>query len=363
MGAARVAATRAQRAATEAQVQARGLQQAERQAASEAQQAQQRLDTWAAAMYTRGDVPGVLAALMGEGDMTGRLGGYQQSAAGSIQDAAQRASASRDRSRDLSTRASTAVRSAQVLAALAQQRLSSLRSLLAEAEESLRDVMPTSRQVLVGTDGCPVSVPDGTLREGSADVGIADLCQRSVTAAATPQAALAITYALQQLGSPYACGGLGRLEAARYDCSSFVARAYAEGAGISVARADWSPSTRNMVPWDGIALDRHYAFVSAEELAPGDLVLYDTGGRSYRHVVMVLADGWMVHTNACGDVAHVDRFWGTESTPGRVFLVARRVLLDSDYQVQLGDPALSPQPGSTGTDLPGVGDRTSSTGT
>lgn len=357
VGEARAAVAGARQTAVEAQAQARDLQRAEIQASAQAQRAQRRLDTWAAAMYTQGDVPGVLAALMGETDLTGRPGAYQRSAAGSVQDAAVQATLARNRARDVSARAAAAVRSAQVLAALAQQRLDSLRALLADAEQSLRALVPTSRQVLVGTDGCPVEVPVGTLRGGSGDIGIQELCERSVTAAATPQAALAITYALRQLGAPYACGGQGRLDVARYDCSSFVARAYSEGAGISVARQEWSPSTRNMVPWDGIALDRHYAFIAPDDLAPGDLVLYDTGGRSYRHVVMVLGDGWMVHTNACGDVAHVDRFWGTESVPGRAFLVARRVLLDTDYQVQQGDPALTPQPAGTGADVPGVGDR------
>jgi len=276
---------------------------------------------------------------------------------GSAADAAESAGRTQARARSLASQAQTAARSAQVLAALAQQRLDGLRSLLADAEQALRSVLPTTRQVVVGVDGCPQTAPDGTLRSGAEEIGLVDLCQRSVASAATPQAALAIIYALSNLGAPYACGGQGRLEPARFDCSSFVARAYAEGAGINVANPDWSPSTRDMLPWDGTPLDRHYALVDAADLAPGDLVLYDTGGRSYRHVVMLLADGWMVHTNACGDVAHVERFWGTQSAPGRAFLVARRVLLDSDYQVQSGDPALAPPRPTTGIDGPGIGDR------
>jgi len=40
--------------------------------------------------------------------------------------------------------------------------------------------------------------------------------------------------------------------------------------------------------------------------------------------VMLLAHGYMVHTNRCGDVAHVTRFWGF--SPGFAsFLGARRV--------------------------------------
>jgi hypothetical protein len=89
-----------------------------------------------------------------------------------------------------------------------------------------------------------------------------------------------------------------------------------------------------MVPWDGVALDPHYAFVDPAALRPGDLVLYDTcpqGGCPYKHVVMYLGspDGgktsFMAHTNSCGDIAKVEPFWGFP-TSGHPFLVARRVV-------------------------------------
>ncbi|MFC6236577.1 hypothetical protein [Longivirga aurantiaca] len=83
-----------------------------------------------------------------------------------------------------------------------------------------------------------------------------------------------------------------------------------------------------------VTLDPHYAKVSPTALRPGDLVLYDTcpqGGCPYKHVVMYLgADTsgaeWMLHTNSCGDVAKVERFWGFPNEGSHTFLVARRVL-------------------------------------
>ena len=88
-----------------------------------------------------------------------------------------------------------------------------------------------------------------------------------------------------------------------------MSRAYSEGAGLGTAGDGWAPSTRDMVPWDGAALDPHYAPIEPSRLKPGDLVLYDTcpAGEAcpYRHVVLYLGsieDGglpMMAHTNSC----------------------------------------------------------------
>jgi hypothetical protein len=190
-------------------------------------------------------------------------------------------------------------------------------------------------QRAVGSDGCPTDNVANTLRDGAEVFGAAKLCQIAVSQAATPQAALAIKWAFLHLGAAYACGGAGRMEPFRMDCSSFVSRAYAEGAGLNTAGATWAPSTRNMVPWDGVSLDPHYAYVAPADLRAGDLVLYDScpqGGCPYKHVVMYLGspDGgktfWMAHTNSCGDVAKVVPFYGFPTT-GEPFLVARRVMV------------------------------------
>ncbi len=203
---------------------------------------------------------------------------------------------------------------------------------LITTQMSTLDISTPQRSV--GADGCPTDNVPNTLRGGAELFGAAKLCQVAVSQAATPQAALAIKWAFLHLGAAYACGGAGRMQPFRMDCSSFVSRAYAEGAGLNTAGATWAPSTRNMVPWDGVGLDPHYAYIAPADLRAGDLVLYDScpqGGCPYKHVVMYLGspDGgktfWMAHTNACGDVAKVVPFYGFPTT-GEPFLVARRVV-------------------------------------
>ncbi|MHB1166197.1 MAG: NlpC/P60 family protein [Candidatus Nanopelagicales bacterium] len=191
-------------------------------------------------------------------------------------------------------------------------------------------VAAAAPQTVVGKDGCPKAVLDGTVPDG---IDVRELCKSAVKGAATAQAAVALKWAMLRLGAPYACEGIGRLEAWRYDCSSYVARAYAEGAGLGTAGEGWAPSTRDMVPWDGVPLDPHYAPLPPGKLKPGDLVLYDTCPAGevcpYRHVVMYLGAQekggvpMMAHTNGCGLVAHVEAFWGTD-VPN--FLGARRVM-------------------------------------
>lgn len=192
-------------------------------------------------------------------------------------------------------------------------------------------------QTVVGGNGCPKEVLEGTVPEG---VNVKQLCNLAVRSAATPQAAFAIKWALVRLGAPYACEGIGRLDPWRYDCSSYVSRAYAEGAGLRTAGNGWAPSTRNMVPWDGASLDPHYAVIDPKKVSPGDLVLYDTCPAGevcpYRHVVMYLGPAepggvpLMAHTNSCGDVAHVAPFPGTDTAN---FLGVRRVIPANGEQV------------------------------
>jgi cell wall-associated NlpC family hydrolase len=182
-------------------------------------------------------------------------------------------------------------------------------------------------QLEIGTDGCPTSSPSNTLRMGAEEIGVAELCRRSVLQAATPQAALAIKWAFSKLGAPYACKGLGRMGAWRFDCSSLVSRAYAEGAGVRVASTSYAPSTRSMMPWGGHRLDPHFEEVPVDLIAPGDLLLTRSCTQepcAFQHVTMALSDGFILHTNRCGDFAHVTRNPGYG--PEANFVVARRVV-------------------------------------
>lgn len=186
-------------------------------------------------------------------------------------------------------------------------------------EERLR--AEAARQNQVGAEGCPTSAPAGTLRGAAAGMDVYQLCAQSVAEAATPEAAKAIKYVFANLGAPYACNGVGRMSDYRFDCSSLVSRAYYEAAGVGTAGETWAPSTRDMVPWGGAALASWAAYVAPENARPGDLILYSTPDPTSEHVVMMLANGTMAHTNSCGDVAHITTFTGF----GPSFSVARRV--------------------------------------
>ena len=67
--------------------------------------------------------------------------------------------------------------------------------------------------------------------------------------------------------------------------------------------------------------------VPTDQARPGDLLLYRTCSQepcAYQHVALMLADGLMLHTNRCGDVAHVTGSRGTDPESG--FAGARRVM-------------------------------------
>jgi cell wall-associated NlpC family hydrolase len=208
--------------------------------------------------------------------------------------------------------------------------------ILESTETALRSAVGDNfkHQLTVGPDGCPTNAPDGSIRSSAAD-DVARLCARSVALAPTPEAALAIKYAFRTLGAAYACDGIGRNLPMRYDCSSLVTRAYSEGAGLLTTTDTWIPTTRNLLPWDGAVQAQWARNIEPEEALPGDLILYDTEHLASRHVVMLLADGHMLHVAECGDFSHVTGFWGYTEGTGYRYLGARRV-----------DPAIARDPTS-----------------
>ncbi|GGT76502.1 hypothetical protein GCM10010177_38340 [Actinomadura citrea] len=154
-------------------------------------------------------------------------------------------------------------------------------------------------QVTVGPDGCPENAPNNTLREGAKEIGIRKLCVDSVAQARTPQAAMAIKWALTHLGWPYAPLDSGkRNDPGWADCSSFVSRAYRDSGAIPnlYPKGSNAPVTTTFVG------ARWTHKISLSQAKPGDLVEPHSG-----HVAMQLADGYKVHTNQTGDVSKVER--------------------------------------------------------
>ena len=173
-------------------------------------------------------------------------------------------------------------------------------------------------QTEIGPDGCPVTVPTRTLRGGADTVGAYELCVRSVAQAPTAQAAVAIKFAFTNLGVPYSQPQ--RMQPGYYDCSSFVSAAYA-AAGVPTLEGGWAPTTRQLAPYPGYRSYPWLTSVPYEQRLPGDLTLTgptraDGGG----HVMMQLADGFMVHTATRGDVSHITAEW-----PARRIEYTRRV--------------------------------------
>lgn len=181
----------------------------------------------------------------------------------------------------------------------------------------------------VDAEGCATRAPDAANLQGAI---LAELCRRAI-AGADEHAAAAIRWAFARLGAPYACEGIGRANPLfQFDCSSFVSRAYRDGAGIPLFSGENVPTTATMLAGSG-----RFAPIDVAELAPGDLVLYDSCPApteestecTDRHVVLYLGtwegQEWMAHTSRCGAVANVDHFWGLDDEPGRVFLGAVRV--------------------------------------
>lgn len=247
-------------------------------------------------------------------------------------------------------------RTAEELRVSAEKTRREATDVLAEAERSLKMLLgqTISYQIVIGADGCPVEVPDGVLRGGAADLDVEELCRRSVEQAATPEAALAIKYAFRALGAPYACEGIGRWQPFRYDCSSLVMRAYAEGAGLATVTPELLPNTRDLIPWAGREAMPWAVQVPEEELRPGDLVFYDTYREDSRHVVMLIADGFMLHTGKCNDVAHVIDLWGFEPTEKYTYLISRRI--DPELARHKDDYQLNPDAVLVPTTSPGVED-------
>jgi cell wall-associated NlpC family hydrolase len=153
--------------------------------------------------------------------------------------------------------------------------------------------------VVLGPDGCPTSVPQNTLRQGAIELDIHALCVKSVSAAATPEAKKALLFLFANLGTPYSVQL--RDQPGFFDCSSYAMRAY-NSAGLRLG----TPSSRTLGPAVGWTSVPWLRDVTAATIKPGDLLVRipDAG----HHVMVLLADGWMIHTGGPeGAPAHITK--------------------------------------------------------
>lgn len=149
---------------------------------------------------------------------------------------------------------------------------------------------------------CPTRVNQKWVRRLPASQA-PNLCRDAVNAAATYEASSAIRYAFAKLGAPYACNGIGRTAPNRYDCSTFVARAYREGAGLPRINA-------NEVTWTM----QHRSYlkrIRPARILPGDLIFIRLKGTNgygpTGHVMMYLGRGYVIDTGDCGDGVRIKR--------------------------------------------------------
>ncbi|MGW6741921.1 C40 family peptidase [Streptomyces sp. NPDC055025] len=111
------------------------------------------------------------------------------------------------------------------------------------------------------------------------------------------QAASAIYFAQQKLGTPYLWGGNGTADqGGRFDCSGLTQAAY-RTVGIELPR---------------VANDQYNAgeHPSRDELLPGDLVFFSddlTNSRTIRHVGLYVGGGYMINAPYTGAVIRFDK--------------------------------------------------------
>lgn len=97
---------------------------------------------------------------------------------------------------------------------------------------------------------------------------------------------------LASLGIDYQNGG--RSPRSGFDCSGLVAHVYLEAFGVGL-------------PHNTLAQSRTGSPVEQSNLAPGDLVFYNTLNRPYSHVGIYLGDGRFVHAPKSGAQVRVER--------------------------------------------------------
>lgn len=112
--------------------------------------------------------------------------------------------------------------------------------------------------------------------------------------------------AMAQVGKPYRWGGSSPREG--FDCSGLVQHVYREALGIELPR-----TSREM--------GRKGRWISYRNLAPGDLVFFQTGRHPNTHVGVYIGNHRFVHAPSSGSLVRVEsmnkKYWMTRFNGGR----------------------------------------------
>ncbi len=120
-----------------------------------------------------------------------------------------------------------------------------------------------------------------------------------------------IVTALGFLGVPYRYGG--NTAENGFDCSGFVRAMYEQTAGLMLPRRSDEQAAATQA-------------IDPSELAPGDLVFFNTTRRAFSHVGIYMGDGKFIHAPRTGAVVRVENmsgsYWQTRFDGARRVLVA-----------------------------------------
>src|SRR5262245_6978931 len=146
--------------------------------------------------------------------------------------------------------------------------------------------------------------------------GLFGLLPVPVLATTAPAAAARespLAHALRALGARYTYGG--RSPETGFDCSGLIAHAFERSRGL-------------LLPHNAFAQSRMGKPVTRRDLAPGDLVFYNTRNQPFSHVGMYIGNGRFIHAPKPGARVRVERvdtsYWSSR------FNGARRVDIDSN---------------------------------
>jgi len=102
-----------------------------------------------------------------------------------------------------------------------------------------------------------------------------------------------LAYALDALGTRYRLGG--RSPETGFDCSGLIAHAFEQSWGL-------------LLPHNARAQSRLGKPVGRADLAPGDLVFYNTRNEPFSHVGMYIGNGRFIHAPKPGARVRLERF-------------------------------------------------------
>ena len=114
--------------------------------------------------------------------------------------------------------------------------------------------------------------------------------------------------ALAQVGKPYRWGGSSPRHG--FDCSGLVQHVYREALGIELPRTSREMGTRGTK-------------VARADLAPGDLVFFQTGRHPNSHVGIYIGRGRFVHAPSSGSIVRVEAIDEADAGAGTTRLVGR----------------------------------------